>query len=181
MVLDQVRALEDVLPGGAQLVGIHVREARLQRLLDRHLGAQEVAPEHRQRIETGRGELHLLVLDQPAHQLGARVLGFLAVGRLLRRQQHAGLDLDQHRRHEQVFARELEVGLADLVDIGQVLARHVGQRDVEDVEVLLADQVQQQVQRAFERFEEDFQRIRRDVKVDQELDDRLAVELGDHV
>ncbi len=44
-------------------------------------------------------------------------------------------------------------------------ARDVGQRDVEDVEVLLADQVQQQVERALERLQEDLQRIRRDVEV----------------
>jgi hypothetical protein len=86
------------------------------------------------------------------------------------------LDLDEHRRHQQVLAGQLEVVLADLVDVGQVLARHAGQRDVEDVEVLLADQVQQQVQRAFEGLEEDLQRIRRDVQVLRHAKQRLAVQ-----
>jgi hypothetical protein len=40
-----------------------------------------------------------------------------------------------------------------------------GHRDVEDVQVLPADQVQQQVERAFERLEDDFERVRRDVQV----------------
>jgi hypothetical protein len=51
------------------------RKARRERLLDRHLRAQEVAAQHRQRIQARRGELHLLVLEQAAHQLGARILG----------------------------------------------------------------------------------------------------------
>jgi hypothetical protein len=38
-------------------------------------------------------------------------------------------------------------------------------RDIEDVQVLLADQVQQQVERAFEGFEENLQRVRRDVQI----------------
>ena len=84
-----------------------------------------------------RGQLHLLVFEQPAHQLGARILGLGAVGALLRRQQHARLDLDQHRRHQQVFGGELEIACADLLDVVEVLARHVRHRDVEDVEVLL--------------------------------------------
>jgi hypothetical protein len=61
------------------------------------------------RVEPGGGELDLLVLHQAAHEFGARVLGLAAVGALLRRQQHAALDLDQHRRHQQVFAGQLEV------------------------------------------------------------------------
>src|SRR5256885_12993074 len=81
------------------------------------------------------------------------------------RSQHARLDLDEHGRHQQVLGRQLEVAAADLVDIAHVLARHVQHGNVEDVEVLLADQVQQQVQRPFEGFEEDLQRIGRDVQV----------------
>ena len=66
--------------------------------------------------------------------------------------------------------------LADLLDVGQVLARHVGQRNVEDVEVLAPDQVQQQVQRALEGLEEDLQRIGRDVQVGGQREQRLAVQ-----
>jgi len=48
--------------------------------------------------------------------------------------------------------------------------------DVQDVEVLLADQVEQQIQRPFEGFEEDLERIGRDVQVLRELEQRLAVQ-----
>ncbi len=121
----------------------------------------------------------LLVLEQAAHQLGARVFGFLALGRLLGRQQHARLDLDQHRRHQQVLGGELEVGLAHFVDVAQVLPRQPRHRDVEDVEVLLADQVEQQVERAFEGLEEDLQRLRRDVEVVRQGEQGFAVEAGE--
>src|ERR1700743_728535 len=96
----------------------------------------------------------------------------------LRRQLQAGLDIDKQRRHQQVLAGELEVVLADLVDVVEVLARDLRQRDVEDVEVLAPDQVQQQVQRGFEGLEEDLQRGRRDVQVRRHPEQRLAVQAG---
>jgi hypothetical protein len=68
--------------------------------------------------------------------------------------------------------------LADLLDVVQVLPRDVGQRNVQDVEVLLADQVQQQVQRAFEGFKKDLQRIGRDVQILRQLEQRFAVQTG---
>ena len=55
-------------------------------MFDDHLRAQEVAAQLRQRVELGRGQLHLLVLEQPAHEFGTRVGHLGAVGRLARRQ-----------------------------------------------------------------------------------------------
>ena len=60
------------------------------------------------------------------------------------------------------------------LDVVDVLARDLRDRDVEDVEVLAADQVQQQVQRTFERFEDDLERIRRDVQILRNLEHGLA-------
>jgi hypothetical protein len=119
-----------------------------------------------------------LVLQQPPHQLGARV--FLErLGSRWPRQQQARLDLDQHRGHHQVLGGELQVGSAHRLDVLEVLARQRRHGDVEDVEIFPADQVQQQVERPLERLEDHFQRIRRDVKVLRDLDERLAVEPGD--
>ena len=70
------------------------------------------------------------------------------------------------------------MGLADLVDVGQVLPRHVGQRNVEDVEVLPADQVQQQIERSFEGLKEQLQRVGRDVQILRQLEQRLAIQAG---
>jgi hypothetical protein len=59
----------------------------------------------------------MFVLEQAAHQLGARVFGLLPLGRLFGRQEHARFDLDEHGSHEQIFRRKLQIGRADLLDI----------------------------------------------------------------
>ena len=61
-------------------------------------------------------------------------------------------------------------------DVFDVLAGDLGDRDIQDVEVLPADQVQQQIQRALERFENDLQRVRRDVQVQRNLQHRLPAQ-----
>jgi hypothetical protein len=48
-------------------------------------------------------------------------------------------------------------------------------RDVEDVQVLAADQVQQQIERALEGLEEHLQRLWRDVEIPRHLGDGFAV------
>src|SRR5690606_611048 len=95
---------------------------------------------------------------------------------LFYRQQHARLDLDQHGRHQQILGRQFEVVHADLLDIRQILPRDIGHRDVEHIEILLAYQVQQQVQRAFEGFQEYFKRVWRNVQVGRQLEQRFAVQ-----
>ncbi len=94
------------------------------------------------------------------------------------RQQHARLDLGQDRGHHQVFGGQLEAQVLQDLDVIDVLAGDLGDRDIEDVEVLPADQVQQQVERAFEGLEDHFQRIRRDVQVLRHLQNRLSLEHG---
>ena len=59
-----------------------------------------------------------------------------------------------------------------------VLARDLGDRDVEDVEVLPTDEIEQQIERAFERFEEHLEGVRRNVEVARQLGDRLAFDDG---
>ena len=132
-------------------------------MFDVYLGADIVATELRQRIDLLRRQFHLFVFEQAAHQLGARVLGLFAGIGFPDRQQHARFDFDQHRRHQQVFRRQLQIVHADLVDVLQVLLCDLRHRDIEDVEVLLADQVQQQIERTLECFQEDFQRVGRDI------------------
>jgi hypothetical protein len=159
---------------------VSLARARISRQASRRSSGQ------RQLAQAHRSELDLLVLHQPPHELGARVLGLGAVGRLPGRQQHPALDLDEHGRHQQVLAGQFEVVGPDLLHVLQVLSRDAGQRDVEDVEVLLADQVEQQVQRPFEGLQKDLQRVGRDVQVLRHAEQRLAVQarhrhLVDHI
>ena len=150
VVLDQIGAFQNVAPGRLQFVHADVREARLQTLLNVDLGLQKIATVLRDHVQLHGGELHLLVFEQTAHQFGSWVFGFFAFGHLFGRQQHARFDLDQHGRHQQVFGRQLQIALPDFFNIGQVLARDASHRNVEDVEVLLSNQIEQQIQRAFE-------------------------------
>jgi hypothetical protein len=139
---------------------------------------ERVAVDAVQFFDIHRRALETLVLLQPAHQFRARV-GFFLARRSRSWQQHARLDLGQRRGHDEVFAREFQLHAAHHVDVRHVLPRDLGDRDVEDVDVLPADQVEQQVERAFEGLEEHLQRIRRDVQVLRHLRDRLAIDHGE--
>jgi hypothetical protein len=57
--------------------------------------------------------------------------------------------VNQHRRHVNKLARHVDVELSYALDINQVLRRDLRDGDIIDVDVLLADQVQQQVERPF--------------------------------
>ena len=108
--------------------------------------------------------LERLVLEQPAHELGAGVRpfdGHLALdrGRFFLGQKQARLQLQQRRRHHKELAGDVEVDLAHPLDVLQVLLGDQCDRNVEDVDLVLADQVQQQIQRAFEAGQRDHERV----------------------
>ena len=79
VVCHQPGAGQDVAPGLAQVERLNLGQARLQALLDGHLGAQEIAAQQRQRIQARGGELDLFVFEQAAHEFGARVFGQLGM------------------------------------------------------------------------------------------------------
>ena len=113
--------------------------------------------------------LEALVLLQAAHQLGARIVLVLAVragGRGSSMRDLISASIAAISRYSPASS---SCRSAITLDVLHVLARDLGDRDVEDVEVLAADQVQQQVERAFERLQEHLQRIRRDVQVARQL------------
>ncbi len=118
--------------------------------------------------------LEALVLLQTTHQLGARIVFVRTFSRRRPRQQHARLDLREHRGHQQIFAGELQLQLRHHLDVLHVLTSDLGDRNVQDVEVLLADQVQQQIERPFERGQEHLQRVRRNIQIARQLGHRLA-------
>jgi hypothetical protein len=109
------------------------------------------------RLGTLRGAARLpevLVLEQPSHQLRARILQH-ALHVLAAREDHLRLDADQHRRRFEEFAGPVQSESLDSLDRGEKLRRDLGDRNIEDVDILLADQVQQQVERALETLEFD--------------------------
>ena len=181
MVLDKPGASKNVGPGLLQVDRLDLGEPDRQRTFELRLGHDEITSRDRGRFELARRELHPLILDQASRQFGPRILGLLAGVRPAHGQQHSRLDVDEHRRHQEVLAGEFEVSSPDLLDVGQILPRHVGHRNVEDVEVLAPDQVEKQVERALEGLENDLERIGRDVEVARDLEHRLAIQPGDHL
>ena len=179
VVLVQPGALQDVGPGGAQVVGVRRRAsaaAGSARCAPGRAGSRGPAPAARpaaprpslicsysirRRTSSARGS--------SGSAPSALFFGGSSMRDLI------SISIAAISRYSLASSR---LWRADLLDVVQVLARHVGQRDVEDVEVLLADQVQQQVQRALEGLEEDLQRVGRDVQVLRQREQRLAVQAG---
>ena len=165
-------------PGGLQVGRRHLGQPRRGDPVEPDADRREVAVGQRQGVELARRLLHPLVLQQPADQLGARIVGLGSGGGGGFGSSRRDLDLDQHRGHQQVLGGELELRATHHLDVVEVLPRQLRHRDVEHVDVLPADQVQQQVERTLEGLEEDFERLGRDVQVPRHLQHRLAVDPG---
>src|SRR5262249_4246615 len=86
------------------------------------------------------------------------VLGALAFGRIGVGQQQARLQIRKPRRHDQVIGRQLESELARLLDEGEILVGKRQDRDLGEIDLLLAGQRQQKGERAFETLDIDHQR-----------------------
>ncbi len=115
---------------------------------DRLLGALDAQPVH-----LGQRLRHLLeppVLEQPLHQVLARVLLGLALAGRRPRQQHLGLEVDEQRRFVDVLAGDVEVELLHQLQVGVELIADGRHRDVGDLDTVDLDQMQQQVERPFE-------------------------------
>ena len=123
-------------------------------LLPEEIANEDVPPQHRPLAQARRRLLEPLVLDQAPGQLLAHDLGvFLFLLVPVARQQRLGLDVDQGGSHHQEIARDLEVQRLHQVEVGQVLLGDLRDRDVVDVELLVADQVEQDVEGALEDVE----------------------------
>ncbi len=170
----------------------HILE-RAQHLLKRDLRQQahdlavlqlgrrrpHVPLESRQRVDSFRGAFEALVFLQPADELGARIV-FRSVALQGRtREQHPRLDLRQCRGHHHVLASKLELQVLHQLDVLHVLLGDLGERNVENVEILPADEIQKQVERTFERLEEYFECLRRDIQIARHLRHGLAVDHGE--
>ena len=56
--------------------------------------------------------------------------------------------MDERRGHEDELGADIEIHFARLVEVAQVLRRDGGDGDVANVDLLLADEVEQQIERA---------------------------------
>ena len=94
-----------------------------------------------------RRRLKALVLKQPVDQLQSWI--FFSRGRIgIARQQHLRLDVDQQRRRVDELGGNIHIELLHRLHVFQVLLGDLRNRDVVDVDVLLANEVEQQVERS---------------------------------
>jgi hypothetical protein len=146
-----------------------VVEARLEHLLARVVEARHhgVRPrplrgaDLRLLVQDARGFLVALELEQPAHELLARVHVLLVALGLggLDRHQHLRLDVDEGRRHHHELAGHVEAELLHHVQVLHVLARDGCDGDVVDVDLLALDEVEQEVERTLEEGQQDPRRV----------------------
>src|ERR1700761_2312808 len=96
-----------------------------------------------------RGSFEALVLEQTLHQFAAWVFGIATenVGRIARKQGFR-LDVDQQRSHINELAGCVDVNLLEVLGVLEKLAGDARDGNVVDVDVLLADQVEQKIERA---------------------------------
>jgi len=87
-----------------------------------------------------------LVFEKLLDEFISRV-DFLALFVDLRRKKHFTFNGDQFRCHYHEFAHDVQIFGLHLSDIFQVLVRYLYDRDIENIDLILVDQVQEQVQR----------------------------------
>ena len=101
------------------------------------------------------------ISEELADEVPARVLALLAlgagllVGARVGREEHPALDVGERRRHHEELAREVEVEHLHRLEVGGVLVGDAGDGDVVDVHLVLADEVEQEVERTLEDLEAD--------------------------
>ena len=108
--------------------------------------------------------LEAFIFLQPSHQIGTRI-GLLGDRVARAWQQHAGFNFREGGRHDQIFARQLELHILHQLDVVHVLARDVGQWNIQNIEILFANQIQEQIERPLECFKEYLECLRRDIKI----------------
>src|SRR6516164_110161 len=139
-----------------------VERRRILRVLDVRDRLRLAAPEH-VTIELRAAEQALgniadgLKTLEAQRQRDRHILGALPFGRVRFRQQQARLQIGEPRRHHEVIGRQLESQLARLLDEGKILIRERQDRNFGEVDLLLAGEREQEVERAFETLDIDHQ------------------------
>ena len=116
---------------------------------------EDVAPEERPPVELACGLLEALVLEQAGQELRARIGAFRFLGPALHRDQRARLDPRERCGHHQIFGCNVEVELAHEREVLEVLLGHAGDRDLGDIDLILADEMEQEVEGTLEERELD--------------------------
>ena len=160
---------------------MHFGQAGLDGNFEGEVHPGEVAAGAGECVEVLRGAFHLFVGQEAADEFGAGVFFGLFFGVGLPWQEEAGFDFDEDGGHEEVFGGKVELLRTDAGDVVQVLLGDAQHGDVEHVDVLLADKVEQQIERALEAAEDDVQGVGGDEEVLGDVGYGLAEYPGDGV
>ena len=129
---------------------IFLQRGQLRR---RKLPGKHIAPEQPARIKFGRRLFVFLVFEQASNQFGTGVFLFFIADVILRlRQQKTRFQVYQGRRHQEKFSGDIEVQTLHGVDGRQVLGGDFRNRDIANIHFMLADEVQQKIERTFENY-----------------------------
>src|SRR5258708_2493934 len=99
------------------------------------------------------------MLKQTINQLSARIDELFLFSQRITRQEHARLQLDQLRSHNQKIASHGQIEFLHHIQIAKILVSDSRDRNVVDVHLLLANQVKQQIKRTFELAQGDLQLV----------------------
>ena len=111
--------------------------------------------------------LEALVLLEPTDQLGARIARPHPPPRCMRGSSMRDLISASIAAITRYSAASSSRSSRHQLDIFHVLGGDLGDRDIQDIQILPLDQIEQQVERTLEGIEKDLQRIRRDVEIQQ--------------
>jgi len=146
-----------------QIEQVHLDEILLRRRRIHGNGTgplEDVSIEETPLAQFQGGFLEGLVFQELPHQIGPGVLLFRGLVLAGGGQEHAGLDVEQGRGHDEVLPRQVQVQGTHAIQGGEVLFRDQGDGDVGDVDLVLLDEMEQKVQGTCKDVEADFIRHR---------------------
>ena len=154
-------ALEHALEGGDQVQGTHLAGEQSRTTIRRRSrgGAPEkFCPQLLTVAQIARGFFEFFVFDELADQFPARIFLFaLVFDRSLQidRQQGAAFDVEKIRGHDDELAADLDVDGLHRLEIFEVLPGDPLDRNVINIHLVLAHEVEQEVERSLEDVEFD--------------------------
>ena len=94
---------------------------------------------------------------EPQGERGRHLFRALAFGRVSIGQQQPRFQISEPSRHHQIIGRQLEPELARFLDESEILVRQRQDRDLGEVDLLLAGEREQEIERPLEAFDIDDQ------------------------
>ena len=110
-------------------------------------------------LQLRSGVFEFFVFDELADEFPARIFAFLLVfdlHLLIDGQKFAALDVHERGGHHEEFAGDVEIEHAHDFDVFDELGGELGEVDFVNIDFFLPDEVEKQIERAFEDFKFDF-------------------------